>query len=279
MNPELAGIYYGLLSALCWGAGDFSGGLATRRANVYSVIIAGDFVGALLLMIVAWYLGERAPTMVDLAWGTVAGIGGVVGLIGLYRALALGKMGIVSPLSAVIAAALPVLVAIFVEGAPKPLQMLGFLLAFVAIWLIAQSGETRLSLQDLLLPAIAGAGFAAFFICYDQVSDGSIFYPLVAARVIAVLLLIGVALLGGHPMTPPVNMFPLLFLVGAADLGGNAFYGLAAQAGRLDVAAVTASLYPAATVWLAWWLLKERFSSRQMVGVVIALLSITLIAL
>ena len=112
-------ILFGLLSALCWGAGDFSGGLATRRTNVYSVIIAGDLIGAILLLMVAWLFGERAPTSTDLAWGAVAGIGGVIGLLGLYRALAVGKMGIASPLSAVIAAALPVIVAIFVEGAPR----------------------------------------------------------------------------------------------------------------------------------------------------------------
>lgn len=279
MKPELSGIYFGLLSALCWGAGDFTGGLATRRANVYSVIIAGDLVGALLLLLIAWLFGERMPTTADLAWGTIAGIGGVIGLIGLYRALAMGKMGIASPLSAVIAAALPVLVAAFVDGAPKTLQLLGFLLAFVAIWLISQSGEVRLRLQDLTLPAIAGVGFAAFFIFYDQVSDGSIFYPLVAARLIAVVLLIPLALFNGQSLLPPVNLSPLILLVGAADMGGNAFYGLATQAGRLDVAAVTASLYPATTVWLAWWLLKERFTNTQKLGIVIAICAIALIAL
>lgn len=275
----MTSILFGLLSALCWGAGDFSGGLATRRTNVYSVIIIGDLIGAILLLGVAWLFGERAPTRADLAWGTLAGIGGVIGLLGLYRALAIGKMGIASPLSAVIAAALPVIVAIFVEGAPKTLQMVGFLLAFAAIWLISQSGEVRLQLQDLTLPAIAGMGFAAFFIFYDQVSAGSIFYPLVAARIIAVVMLVPVARIGRQPILPPPALLPLIFLVGATDMGGNVFYGLAAQAGRLDVAAVTASLYPAATVWLAWWLLKERFTRQQMIGVGVALLSIVLIAL
>lgn len=272
-------ILYGLLSALCWGAGDFSGGLATRRAHVYSVIIAGDLVGALLLVVLAWAVGEPLPTAMDLVWGTLAGIGGVIGLIGLYRALAAGQMGIASPLSAVIAAALPVIVAAIFEGAPTALQFVGFLLALVAIWLISQSGEVRLRLQDFGLPALAGIGFAAFFILYDRVSPGSILYPLVAARVIAVILLLVVALRGRQPILPSSNVLSLILLVGAADMGGNAFYGLSTQAGRLDVAAVMASLYPAATVWLAWWVLKERFTTLQKVGIVIALGAIALIAL
>lgn len=271
-------ILYGLLSALCWGAGDFSGGMATRRASVYSVIIAGDFVGALMLLVVALALGERVPTVADLFWGTMAGIGGVIGLIGLYRALASGKMGIASPLSAVIAAALPVIVAAIFEGFPSMLQLLGFLLALIAIWLISQSGEVRLRIQDLGLPALAGIGFAAFFILYDRVSTGSILYPLVAARVIAVLLLLVVVLRNRQPILPSFNLFPLILLVGAADMGGNAFYGLATQAGRLDIAAVTASLYPAATVWLAWLILKERFTNLQKVGIVMALCALALIA-
>ncbi len=150
----------------------------------------------------------------------------------------------------------------------------------MAIWVISQSGETAsLHLRQLVLPVIGGLGFAGFFIIIDQVSDGVVFWPLVAARSASLLLL--TLLIFGKRLwqTPSRQRFPVILLAGVFDTAGNTFFALAANAGRLDIAAVLSSLYPATTVLLAWCILKERLTWWQWMGVLAALVAVVLIAL
>src|SRR5215211_5393852 len=107
VGGEFAAVVFGLASALSWGAGDFSGGLVTKRAPVFGVLAIGHAVGLVLLIGLALLCAEPFPSMVDLSWGLLAGVAGAVGLASLYRALAIGQMGLVAPLSAVLTAALP----------------------------------------------------------------------------------------------------------------------------------------------------------------------------
>src|SRR5215212_2261349 len=128
---------FGLASALSWGAGDFSGGVAAKRAPVFGVLAIGHAAGLLLLIGLALLWGEPLPSAADLGWGLVAGLAGAVGLASLYRALAIGQMGIVAPLSAVLTAALPALFGVLTEGLPGALKLVGFVLALLGIWLVA----------------------------------------------------------------------------------------------------------------------------------------------
>ena len=89
----------GLVSGVAWGAGDFFGGLATRRTGVYAVVIGSQLFGVAALIAVAVMLGDGAPTLANLAWAAVAGVSGAVGLLALYRALAIGRMGLAAPVS------------------------------------------------------------------------------------------------------------------------------------------------------------------------------------
>lgn len=278
MNPEAAAIFFGLASAASWGAGDFSGGLASKRQSTAVVIVVSQLFGVIILVGLALLWQESVPAARGLLYGALAGIAGAFGLVALYRGLATGQMGVVAPLTAVIAAGLPVLFGILSAGLPAAQQLLGFAFAFAGIWTISRNGPAgAVALRDLLLPLFAGAGFGLFFIFIDQVSEEAVYWPLVAAR-LASMTMLSLFLLGRRRATKrrPLNL-PLLALTGALEAGGNVFFALASASGRLDIAAVLGSLYPASTVFLAWLILKERLSGRQWAGIAAVLAAIVLI--
>ena len=278
-DSQALAVAFGLASAASWGSGDFSGGLATRRSNVYGVVILSQLVGAVFLVALAFLLEKSGTGTQNLWLGALAGIAGVIGLVALYRGLASGRMGVVAPLTAVVTAALPVLVSLITEGLPAPLQLVGFGIALVAVWLLsgAGGGASRRT-RDVGLALVAGLGFGLFFILIGRVSHSAILWPLVAARVASIGFLFSFATLAGQWEAPARGRLPLIALAGVLDTGGNAFFALATQAGRLDIAAVLASLYPAATVLLAWLILKEHLLRRQWLGIVAALVALAFIA-
>jgi drug/metabolite transporter (DMT)-like permease len=272
-------IGFGLLSALIWGAGDFCGGLATRRARPFSVVFVAEISGAVLLLLAALVFGQPLPQGVDLLWSGAAGLAGAVGLLGLYTALSRGHMGIVAPISAVIAALVPIAAGALLEGLPNTTQLAGFAVALAAVWLLSSGGTHGISLRELRLALLAGLGFGFYFVLIDRAAPASGFWNLTFARTFATVVLLALMLAMRHPLFPPRDVLPLNILNGALDAGGNLFFVLAATAGRLDVASVLASLYPGATVLLAWLLLGERLNRPQAVGVAAALLAIVLIVI
>lgn len=278
MDHLFATVAFGLAASLCWGSGDFSGGLASRRANVTTVVVAAYTVGFFLLVGLALITREPFPQPMDLLWGALAGIAGVLGLLAFYSALATGKMGLAAPVSAMLTATLPVAFSAFITGLPSPLQLGGFALALLAIGLISRPDGTEGSLRGIGLALIAGLGFGCFFILISRVSPGAIFWPLAAARFVSVALLLLALRLRRQEVLPGKAVAPLIALTGVLDAVGNAFFVLAAHSGRLDIAAILSSLYPAATVLLAAIVLRERIQRIQATGVVLALLAIPLIS-
>ncbi len=280
VNPEVMVVFWGLASALTWGAGDFSGGVAAKRTAVTSVVIVSQIVGGLFLALLALLFREALPSPTSLLMGVLAGIGGVIGLLALYGGLANGRMGVVAPLAAVISAALPVLVSLVTEGLPQVTQLAGFGLALLAVWLLSGMGwQTAMPRQELAYAVVAGTGFALFFIFIDRVEPGSLFWPLAAARTVSVSLLTIWVMSRGAWVRPLPNQLPLIALAGVLDALGNAFFALAARLGRLDMAAVLASLYPGSTVLLARLILQERLTRRQWFGVLLALAALVLITI
>lgn len=276
---ELAPIVFGLSSAACWGAGDFCGGLATKRTQVYRVVVSSQLVSLCLLVILALATQESLLPPGHLLLGAVAGIFGALGIIALYRALAEGHMGIAAPVSAVVAAAVPVIVGAFIEGLPGTSQLIGFGLAFVAVWLISRTSHAKVQWSDLGLPLLAGLGFGIFFVIIGSVGESAVWWPLMAARFGSLGLLLGMTLLTHQPRLVERSQLRLIVIIGVMEVGGNALYILARQTGRLDVAAVLASLYPASTVLLARLILKEHVGRSQAVGIAAALAAIVLITL
>lgn len=279
MNSNWSVIAYGIASALTWGAGDFGGGLATKRSNVYSVIIVSQFAGAGLLLTLTLLFADAIPPAGDLLLGALAGIFGTLGLVPLYRGLAEGRMGLVSPVAAVVTAALPVLVGLLLEGLPGTTQLAGFAIALGAVWLLShQPDGGKVHLGDLVLPVSAGIGFGLFFILIDRASTDGALWPLVAARLASISMQVLIATVRRQRVLPARNQVPLIILAGLLDMGGNTFFVLATRAGRLDTATILSSLYPAVTVLLAWFVLKERLRAVQWIGVLAALLALVLIA-
>ncbi|MDX2159972.1 MAG: DMT family transporter [bacterium] len=281
MPTELLTALYGLLSAASYGAGDFLGGFNSRKSSLYAVIISSQFVGLMLYLLLAWAGGESFPPLQDIAFGAIGGIIGLIGLFALYRSLSLGRMGITAPVAGIVTAAIPVVVGITTQGVPEPLTLIGFALGLGAVWLVARSpGQEQIDPQVLILPFIAGSAFGIGFLFFARATENSTFFPLAAARITTVTLLTLFVMITRKPFTLAAGRtLPLLAFGGALDAGGNAFFVLAAQSGRIDIAAVLSSMYPAVTVLLAWVILRERLHRSQGTGVVLALLAILLIVL
>jgi len=277
-GSEILSVSCGISSAVSWGAGDFSGGLASRRCSEFTVVLFSQLIGAVFLIGMTLIANENMPANRDFVFGALGGIGGSLGLLALYRAFAMGRMGVVAPVSAVVTAIIPVIFAFFIQGLPKPLQLLGFVLALLAVWLISHgNGDAGITRNELGLPVMAGIGFGIYFIFLGMAAKDSITWPLLSAR--GASLGIYLALFLFHKKTPPSkSQLPLIALAGILDMGGNALFAMAAHLGRLDTSVILSSLYPAVTVMLAWVILKERLLPLQWAGVATAMVALVFIA-
>jgi drug/metabolite transporter (DMT)-like permease len=186
-------------------------------------------------------------------------------------------MGVVAPISGVVGASVPILVAGVTLGAPSWVQAAGFALALAAVWLLAGGSIRGAPLSTLVTPIVAGLGFGFFYVFMARVGGSGFFWPLATSRTAAGLALLGWGLLRRQQVTLPRSLLPAVAAVALFDTGGNLFYLLAAQTGRLDMAAVLSSLYPGMTVLLAWLFLHEQLSRPQWAGVAAAMLAIPLI--
>lgn len=278
MGAELLSVLVGLASAAAWGAGDFLGGAASRRASLYGVVITSQLVGLAVVFTAAVLFNQPFPPAEHLLGGALAGLLGVVGVLALYQALATGKMGVAAPVSAVVAALVPVIVSLFTMSLPDTSTLLGFVIALFSVWFVSRTGSEPIRRSDLLLPICAGLGFGLFFVAISKVNTVSTLYPLVAARLASLSFLVLITALRQQPRGVPRSALGITVLSGALDAGGNAFFVVAAALGRLDVVAVLASLYPAVTVLLAWVLLRERVTRLQGLGVLAALVAVVLIS-
>ena len=266
---------YGLASAISWGAGDFYGGYASKKASVLMVVAVSQALGCALLLTLATISGEKPPTTNDIYWSAAAGFFSGLGITLYYAALSRGLMGIAAPVTGVLTAAVPAVAGAFLEGAPSPLQATGFLLAFIGIFLVTGPDVNRLDATRQLAPAAAaGLGFGLFLVTIGQVSTGH-YYPLAISRIVTVSMVLAASLAkGGTSLSN--SRLPTL-AAGIFDTGGSFFYLLARQQGRLDVSGVLSSLYPVSTVLLAKLILGEKLGKQKTVGILCAAAATTLI--
>ena len=273
-------ILLGLTSAITWGAGDFTGGLAARKTGAYRAVFYGEVFGLLLLFIVVVATPQPMPDVKSILLSIVAGALGTVGLMLLYSAMAQGKMSIAAPVSALLAAALPVVVGMITDGFPGYLTLMGFGFALAAIWLVSQGGDgvkdILTHLSDLRLPLLAGVGFGLYFILMNAATRQTTFWPMVYSRSAGTIAMALFIIARRDSFVTVRSAWPVMVLNGILDVGGNFFYVLAGQAGRLDISAVLSSLYPGSTVILAWIILKERLTRTQWLGILCALIAIIL---
>ena len=163
----LTAILFGIASALTWGAADFGGGIASKKTNPYAVVFWGDLIGMAAVAVIAIWLNDPIPSWRSVGFSMLSSICGATGIIMLYYALANGKMSIAAPVSALMAAVIPVAVGFVTVGIPKWLTMAGIALALISIWLVARTeheGRVRIHWADVRLPLFAGILFGFFFI-------------------------------------------------------------------------------------------------------------------
>ena len=300
MFGSLTTVILGLGSALVWGTGDFFGGLASKKNSVVKVVLVSQFIGGCFLLAFALLFREQFVTGWPLIFGAIAGMSGALALLAFYTGLSGGQMAVFAPLTAVITSIIPIIVSGVTEGRPGNLQIVGFVVAVVAVWFLSSSGDSgsenndqaddispiqsqqvskNNSLNTIVLALIAGIGFSSFFILIDRASEEAIFWPLVAARLASVLLFLTITRVKTGNFSFSVAGFGIIFLAGLFDAGGNALYALAATTGRLDIVSVLGSLFPISTIFLAWVVLKEKLIPIQWLGVVLAIIALVFIAL
>jgi drug/metabolite transporter (DMT)-like permease len=239
-----------------------------------------DFFGLLILAVAALFYPETIPSTRGFVNSLLGGALGSFGLLILYHSLTVGQMSIAAPVSALFAALLPVMYGALTEGLPSTIQFIGFGLALAAVWLISQgNGGFHVSrFSDLKFPILAGVGFGCYFIFIHNAAGepDSLLWPMIISRLAGTVMLFFIVLARRESFPVPRDAWGVVLINAVLDLGGNFFYILASKAGRLDIAAILSSLYPGATVILAWLILKERISRVQVTGIVLAFAAIFL---
>lgn len=279
-------VILGLVVALSYGAGDFFGGLASRRLATPVVVVLSQCVGLALLIGIVGLTGGHEAIADDVRSGALAGSVGLVGLLLLYRGLAAGSMSVVAPVTAVGAAVLPLTWGLLQGERPGVAALVGVVLALVAVALVAAPAEETAAgttpvvshRRELLLALGAGGAFGVVFILLGSTSGESGLWPVLAARLASVSLVTIGALAAGHRLAVPVGTRLLVAGAGVLDVSANAVYVIAARQGLLSLVSVISSLYPAATVVLARLVLREVITPRQRIGLALALVGVLLIA-
>jgi drug/metabolite transporter (DMT)-like permease len=279
LPANLLGIILALTSAFLGGSGDFIGGIVTRRSSPFVVLTLASTSGLATMLVCAVMWREHLPSLVSALWAVAAGFAALIGMVALYRTLSLGYTAAVAPTAGVIGAGLPVVFTVFTDGWPPVARLAGFVLALLGIGLVSQStapGGGRVSRQGFLLACLAGGSFGVFFILLGQMAPGPVFMPLVLTRCATLGSLMLILWARRLPLPVPASN-PAALFIGVIDAGGTALYVMAKQLTRLDVAAVLVSLYPAATLFLACTVAKEKVSRNQWIGAVLCMAAIGLI--
>ncbi|MCC7076915.1 MAG: DMT family transporter [Acidimicrobiia bacterium] len=276
----------GLFVAAGFGGADFLGGLASRRSEAGAVVLTAQTAG--LLVAAAWLalFASGAPPGPDIAFGACAGIANVVGVAALYRGLGSGRMGVVAPVSAAVAATIPIVWGLLQGERPSLLGLCGAGIALVAVVLIARSAEVedaheheRRWVTELVLAVLAGAGFGLSFVLFAHTSEASGFWPVLAARVAAVPLTAAALGLGRRAMLPERGDRSTAVAAGLVDASVTALLLVAVRQELVTLVAPVSALYPGFTVLLARVVLRERMMPLQVAGLGVALVGLTLIAI
>jgi drug/metabolite transporter (DMT)-like permease len=273
-------LFLALASSLAYGAADFLGGLAARRAHVLRVVVIAAPVSLLVELLLWPAVGASFPPAA-VTWGAASGLASAVAFALLYRTLAIGPMSVLSPVTALVSAALPVSVGLLEGERLSALAVGGMMLAFAAIVLVSGGTDTRSlrpSRTALVLAFGAGTAIALQLVCLDQAPDGSGIAPLIVGRAVSTAVVLGAAFaLRGH-LGDSQPSLTASAVTGALDSLANFAFLLAVRDGDLAVVAVITALYPAGTVLLARVFLAERIGTTQLAGLGLAAVSVSLLA-
>ncbi|MFF9496570.1 EamA family transporter [Streptomyces flaveolus] len=279
---------FALATSVLYGLADFGGGLLTRRIPALTVVVVSQLISAVVLGLIVATTGAWSEAGPQLWFAVAAGLAGPVALIAFYQALALGPMGVVSPLGT-LGVAVPVGVGLALGERPGLVAVGGILIAVTGVVLAGgpQLKGAPVQRRAVMLALVAALGFGTVFALIAEASTTipGLFLALFVQRVTNVVAG-GAALWGsvrlGAPALPdtgfPWASLPALAFVGLADVAANGTYSIAAQHGPVTIAAVLASLYPVVTALAARGFLRERLQGLQTVGASLALLGTVLLA-
>ncbi len=268
-------------SALVYGVGDYFGGRASRRQASIAVAAIGQIVSLILVAAAVLIMGTAAPAAATWWWSMGGGMVGALGIAGLYHGFAHGDISVVAPTSAVVGAALPVVVGLSLGERPTVLALTGIVIAITAIALVSGAvghHQHNTSPRIVVLAVVVGACFGLLFVAFERTDPDSGMWPLLIARFASVPMLL---LIGAFARVRPVRDRPSLQLSvvsGVFDMGANVLFLLAVRGGMLAVVSAVASLYPATTVALAFGIDKERVTRWQGIGLVAATAALVLVS-
>jgi drug/metabolite transporter (DMT)-like permease len=283
-------ILLALASAALYGAADFLGGFASRRAPAISVLVLSQLASIVTVLVAVCVFPPAIVHQGDLMWGAVAGLIGGAGLVLFYRGLAAGTMSVFAPITGVAAIAVPVLVGLVEGERPRPAPLVGILLAAVAVCCVSiavvpRTADGRVSFRvaisgrELATALMAGGAFGVFYVAIKHASPAAGLWPLCAARGTSVAAFAIAAAVTGRSLRAPRPVLPTIAATGVVDMVANICFVLALGRGMLSVVATLASLYPAGTVLLARVVLRERLGPVQGVGLGVATVAVGLMSL
>jgi drug/metabolite transporter (DMT)-like permease len=276
----LTAIALALCASLGWGLGDFGAGFATRRLSALVVAAGMQTTGLVMLGIVVAASGAHAPTARQLGWAAGAGVVGVVGLTAFYRALAIGVMGVIGPITGA-AAVIPVAYGLARGERPSAIQAAGVVLAVVGIVAVSvepmPEGRGRRVGTGVGLALVAAVCFGWALVGLGRAAAGGVAWATLTMRITGAPVVVALAL-ATRPGVPSARSVGGLAAIGIADAGATLLYAGAAKSGLLSVVAVLSSLYPVVIVVLARLLLAERIARPQLAGVAVALAGVALIS-
>lgn len=277
----MIGILAALAASASWGAGDFLGGITTRRAGALAILAISQPVGLAIAALAVLLVGGAPPGLDRLALAALAGLGAVAALGAYYLALAIGPMAIVAPIAA-LGVAVPVAAGVASGERPDALASSGIAVAVAGVALAARrTGPAgRVTVPGLALAALAALGFGTFLAAIAPAAAESVPWAIAAARTASVCALVLVVLAASSArLAPGSRVWGAAVAIGCLDVSANLLYATATTLGPLSLVAVAGSLYPAVVAMLARAVLGDRLSRLQAVGVGAALAGIAMISL
>jgi drug/metabolite transporter (DMT)-like permease len=270
-----------LIASLTWGVADYMGGIASRKASPTQVLVVAYPSGAVIITLMA-FLAVPGEFSTDAAlWGVLAGSIGALAVALLYIALSRGPMGVVSPITAVMSGAVPTAVGLLNGERLTPLGITGIAIAALAVILVSrEKGEhVKVAPSTILISIASGSAIGLYLSALSLAPEESGIWAATVGRWTSSILVAVVVFAVIKNFTR--NGFPWMLAIvsGFLDATANAVFQLASQRGLLSIVAVLGSLYPATTALLARFLIQERLSRIQIVGVLLAFLAAALLAL
>jgi uncharacterized membrane protein len=269
-----------MMASALYGSADFLGGMASRKTAPLTVAALSQLIGIVALAAAVWAAGPATPRSADLIWGGVAGFAGAFGLALFYHALSVGRMSVVAPVAAATGDAVAVVIGFASGERPSPVVLLGIVLVLVSIGLVGQdsAGNSGTHRRAVGIAIASGVAIGAFYAAFRYTSPSAGLWPLVMARAVSLPMLLVATKATGKPLRVSRGVLAILIPCGVLDIAANVCYLDAVRQGALSIIATLASLYPAVTASLAWWILRERLRPPQYVGIAVAGAAIALIS-